>query len=334
MLDAVDRALVQALQLNGRASFTLIGSALGVSTQTVARRYRQLRATAGLRVVGLVDADRATAQRWIVRVTAAPQTAQDLAMALARRSDTAWVKLTSGGTEIFAVVQIAADGDGHALLLRDIPRTAGVTAVSAHLMLHTYIGGPTSWRSHTEPLDERQRSMLIPPRPAPGSGRDPVDTDGPLLAALHRDGRASLADLAAVTGWTPATVARRLADLQASGALFFDVDVDAAQLGASTVALLWMAVAPAHLDAVGTALAGHAELAVAAATTGPTNLLAQVMCADPAGLHHYLTHKLGALEAIRSIETAPVLRTLKATSPIAPVNRRPTRSRMELHQRA
>lgn len=327
MLDRIDRALVQALQINGRASFTLIGAALDVSTQTVARRYRQLRATAGLRVVGLVDSDHATAQRWIVRITAGPHTAQDIAMALARRSDTAWVKLTSGGTEIFAVIHIAAGGDGHSLLLHDIPRTAGVTAVSAHLMLHSYIGGPTSWRSHTDVLDERQRGLLAAPPQVQGSGRDPVEADGPLLAALQRDGRASLADLAAVTGWTPATAARRLADLQACGALFFDVDIDAAQLGASTVALLWMSVAPARLDEVGTALAGHEELAVAAATTGPTNLLAQVMCADPAGLHHYVTHKLGALEAIRTIETAPVLRTLKATSPITLPDRPAARRR-------
>lgn len=333
MLDHIDRALVQALQINGRASYTLIGAALGVSTQTVARRYRQLRATAGLRVVGLVDIHHDNTQRWIVRITAGPHTAPDVAMALARRSDAAWVKLTSGGTEIFSVIQVPI-GDDHSLLLRDIPRTAGVTAVSAHLMLHTYIGGPTSWRGHTDVLDERQRTLLAPPSPAPGSGRDPVEADRPLLAALQRDGRASLAALAAITGWTPATVARRLTDLQASGALFFDVDVDATHLGASTVALLWMSVAPAQVDAVGTALARHHELAVVAATTGPTNLLAQVMCTGPAELHRYLTRELGALAAIRTIETAPVLRTLKATSPITPPDRRSTRPRIDLHHRA
>ncbi|WP_281180184.1 hypothetical protein [Actinomadura hibisca] len=36
------------------------------------------------------------------------------------------------------------------------------------------------------------------------------------------------------------------------------------------------------------------------------------MCASPADLHHYLTRRLSALEQISTIETAPVLRTVKA----------------------
>jgi len=135
-----------------------------------------------------------------------------------------------------------------------------------------------------------------------------------LMAALQRDRRASLAELATTTGWSAATVARRLADLQAGGTVFFDLEVDAAALGATTHALLWMSVAPAHLDAVARELATHPELALVAATTGPANLVAHALCPDAAGLHHYLTRRLGALDAIHTLETAPVLRTLKAAA--------------------
>jgi DNA-binding Lrp family transcriptional regulator len=186
--------------------------------------------------------------------------------------------------------------------------------VSAHLMVHMYRGGPTTWRGREGVLDERQKRLLAPRRHDVAVTRD--DNDVALFAALQRDGRASFADLAKATGAAPATVARRLADLQAGGVLFFDVDVDDALYGVRTMALLWMSVAPAHLDDVATALAGHDELAVVAATTGPTNLMAQALCAGPGELHRYLTHRLGALEAIRTIETAPILRTVKATSPI------------------
>ena len=41
MLDQLDRQLVRALQLDPRAPFSLIAEVLGVSEQTVARRYRQ-----------------------------------------------------------------------------------------------------------------------------------------------------------------------------------------------------------------------------------------------------------------------------------------------------
>jgi DNA-binding Lrp family transcriptional regulator len=310
-LDAVDRALIHALHLDARAPFTKIGDVLGVSTQTVARRYRRLRAEASLRVVGLPDPQRAGQAEWMVRLTATPHTAQDLAHALARRADTAWIKLMSGGTEICVNVHTPAASD-HSLLLRDIPRTASVTAVSAHQLLHRYFGGPTAWLGRAQFLDAAQIAALTPE--FSGDGKPLTGDDDALMAALQRDGRASLAELATATGWSAATVARRLADLQAGGTVFFDLEIDPAPLGATTQALLWMAVAPAHLDRVAKTLAKHPELAIVAATTGPANLVAHALCPDAAALHHYLTHRLGALDAIRTLETAPVLRTIKAAA--------------------
>ena len=365
MLDEIDRGLLHALRIDGRAPFSRIGAVLGVSTQTVARRFRRLVADGGLRVAGLADPHRAGRAQWLARLTAAPQAAQDLARALARRDDTSWVRLASGGTEIVAVIT-TSPGEGHGLLLHDIPRTAGITAVSAHYLLHMYLGGPTAWRGHTKVLTPKQQQAIAPPPipdlPAPAYGADlpapaygptrlrprcrptgsaygagstgrsgPADrsgstdrsghrlrsSDGLLLAALGRDGRASLAELAKATGWSPATVARRLNDLQSSGAIYFDVDLDPAQLGVTTGALLWMSVAPAHLDKVANALAQHDELAFVAATTGRTNLTAHALSPDPDSLHHYLTHRLAAFPEITSLETAPVLRTVKSAAPFS-----------------
>ena len=315
MLDDLDRTLIHALHVDGRAPFNRIGAVLGVSTQTVARRYRKLRTEASLRVVGLPDPQHAGQARWLVRLTASPHTAQDLAQALARRTDTAWVKLTSGGTEIVVIIQTpATDPTSHPLLLHDIPRTASITAVSAHYLLHSYLGGPTPWRGRTRMLTEDQQRRL---RPAIEPGTHTLrDTDRDLLAALSVDGRASHADLATATGWSPVTVARRLHDLAAGGAIFYDVEVSPVLLGITTQALLWMAVTPARLDDVATTLASHDELAFVAATTGPTNLVAHALCADPAALHHYLTHRLATVDSIRTLETAPVLRTVKAVGPI------------------
>ncbi|MGP9017761.1 Lrp/AsnC family transcriptional regulator [Streptomyces sp. BR1] len=321
MLDEIDRALVHALHLDGRASFARIAAVLDVSTQTVARRYRRLRGEAGLRVVGLVDPAKAGLAQWMVRLSAVPRAAQDLAQALARREDTSWVKLASGGTEIVAIVHAP-----QSLLLREIPRTAGVTAVSAHYVLHMYLGGPTAWHGRARALDAEQQQALTPTgvlnKDVEASRALPAPADDHLLAALRHDGRATLAELATATGWSPATVARRITELRSGGALFFDVEVDGSQLGGGTQALLWMAVTPAHLDAVARELARHDELAFVAATTGPSNLVAQALCPDPAALHHYLTQRLGALEAIRTLETAPVLRTVKAAGPLAPMTSR------------
>lgn len=45
-LDPLDLKLLHALQIDGRAPFSRIAEVLGVSDQTVARRFRRLRTTA------------------------------------------------------------------------------------------------------------------------------------------------------------------------------------------------------------------------------------------------------------------------------------------------
>lgn len=318
MLDEIDRAVIHALQIDGRAPYSRIGEVLEVSTQTVARRYNRLRAEAGLRVAGLPDPQQAGRSQWFVRLTATPQAAQDLAGALARRPDTSWIKLASGGTEIMAIVH-TTPSDGNALLLHDIPRTAGITSVSAQHLLHLYVGGPTAWRGRAKSLTPEQEMTLRRATSALSGQARPLDAgDAKLLTALGEDGRATLADLAVRTGWSAATVARRLDELQHTGALFFDVDVDPAALGATTSAMLWLSVPPAHLDAVARALAEHDELAFVAATTGRTNLVTQVLCPNPAALHTYLTERLGAIDHITALETVPILRTVKAAAPFTP----------------
>jgi DNA-binding Lrp family transcriptional regulator len=322
MLDELDRALLHALHIDGRASFAQLATVLAVSPQTVSRRYDRLREQAALRVVGLPDPQLTGHEQWLLRLTTAPETALDLAHALVRRPDTSWVYLTGGGTEIVAVLETPlGTAHGHSLLLHELPPSVGLTAVSAHHLLHTYMGWRTPWRMSANALTPRQQLMLRTTRCAGEAASPSPDrcrhvrlspADHALMAALRHDGRATVGELADGTGWSPATVSRRLDQLRAGGTIFFDVEIDPAQLGGSVKVLLWMAVAPAHLDEVATTLAGHDELAFVAHTTGPTNLVAHALCQDTAALYHYLTHGLGSVEAIRTLETAPVLRTLKA----------------------
>ena len=321
MLDELDRGLVHALHLDGRAPFARIAQVLGVSTQTVTRRYQRLQRDAGLRVVALHGLDKPGATRWLVRLTAAPATAGELARSLARRTDTSWVRLTSGGTEIVTMVDVvhANDGSGApSLLLHDLPRTSSVTAVSAHALLHVYRGGPSAWPGRAQALSPEQQRQLRPPEPAHAATEHLRAPDEQrMIAVLRRDARAGYADLASACGQTAATAARHLARLRASGAIFFDVDIDDSHLGIGTRALLWLTVAPAYAERAGTALATHSELAFVAATTGTTNIVAQALTPDPAALHGYLTGPLAALPGVHTVESAPVLLTLKGAGPRA-----------------
>ncbi|MGW2863251.1 Lrp/AsnC family transcriptional regulator [Streptomyces sp. NPDC001205] len=310
--DELDRRLAHALQIDGRAPFSAIAEALGVSDRTIARRYARLRSAGVVRVLCGVDSTALGAVLWFLRVRCAPAASLPVAEALAGRPDTSWVSLTSGGTEVTCVVRAESEADSEALLLAKLPRTPRVEGVTAHSVLHAFYGGPDNLVGKLGSLDaeaiERLRPPPMPHRPGPVRLDD---GDRKLLAVLATDGRAGLEQLAKATGWSPSTVRRRMTELREHGVLYLDIDVDWRMFGMRARALLWLSVAPAHLEEAGQALAGHPEIAFAAATTGPTNLYASVVCADQRELYRYLTTRVAALPAITHLETAPVIRSVK-----------------------
>src|SRR5580693_4038072 len=103
-LDVLDRRIIQALYVDPRAPFSRLSEVLGSSEQTIARRYRRLFDSRVVRVVGQLNSQRLGRSDWAVRIRCAPGFAPTLAARLAEHPDTAWVQLTSGGTEIFSTI--------------------------------------------------------------------------------------------------------------------------------------------------------------------------------------------------------------------------------------
>jgi DNA-binding Lrp family transcriptional regulator len=312
-IDELDRQVIHALQINGRSGYREIGTVLGVSDQTVARRYRRLRAEAGVRVVGLPNPIELGYETWLIRLRATPDSALPIARALARRPDTGWVSITSGGTEVVGNVRVPASADRETLLLQKLPRTPRVASVSAHCVIHQFVGGAVGPDLHGHALTAEQIAALTPARTAPGDqpAAHLTPTDTPLLEALARDGRLSFAELAATTGWPESTTRRRVQELFESGSLYTDVEIDPELYGLRAPMLLWLAVAPSRVAAVGAALREHQEIVFAAATTGPTNVQALAICRDMPEFYRYLTEKLGSLDGVERVESEPLLRNIK-----------------------
>jgi DNA-binding Lrp family transcriptional regulator len=319
MSDLLDTKLLHALQLDGRAPFSTIAEVLGVSDQTIARRYSRLHDARRLRVRGLSDAERLRDTRWIVRVQCTPNAAAAAADALALRPDTSWISLTSGGTEIVCVVRTASGEQDNRLLLQTLPRNRFVVAMTAHCVLHTFFGDPTGLINKLGSLSRTQIARLRrPPIAADGEPVSLSAVDRKLFALLEDDGRATFAELAAATDTSQTTVRRRIAELRANGTLYFDVDFDQALLDLHVRAMLWLSVAPSQLAAVGKALAAHPETAYVAATTGASNLYASVVCADTSALYTYLTTRIAGLTGIERVETVPIVRSVKRSGLLGP----------------
>ncbi|MFF5473902.1 Lrp/AsnC family transcriptional regulator [Streptomyces achromogenes] len=308
--DLLDLQLLSALEVDGRAPFSRIAAVLGVSDRTIARRYRRLCAEGGLRVVVLRDAARLGEDQWMLRLRCAPDGAAVIADALARRPDTYWIGLCSGGTEIACITRPRSPGDHDDLLLGKLPRTPSVVEIRAQQLLHRFYGGPVGWLPRFGALDADQIAALRPGLPEPGPARLEPE-DAPLLAVLERDGRAGYPELQRATGRSESALRRRLSALTASGAVYVDAEYDTAVLGFPKKAMLWITTSPGALDSVGRTLAGHDEVAFASATAGPSQIAATVVVRDTAALYAYLSGPLGRLEGVRHVEATPILRGVK-----------------------
>jgi len=341
MIDDLDRQLAQCLGVDGRASFSAVAEVLGVSDQTVARRYRRLRTSGVLRVVGLPSPKTGGGASWFVRMRCVPGSGEAIAANLARRADTAWVQLLSGDTEVLCALRGEARDGSEALLAR-LPRSSRIVAVTAYSRLHMFTGGPDAQAFLQVLPDDRVAPLRRASHggfPAAGGsgqaggsagpaadgggsagetgGGEAGELDAALFQALAVDGRTSYAELAAATGWSETRVRRRMDQLRDAGALYFDLEGDWAAFGFRASAWLWMSVPLSHLASVGTALAKFPEVAYATATTGPANLAACVICRDEAELYGFLTAKAGSLPGVERVEIAPIIRTVKQASPVA-----------------
>ncbi|MEU3572090.1 Lrp/AsnC family transcriptional regulator [Kitasatospora sp. NPDC036755] len=307
VLDTLDRRLVCALQVDGRAEPGRIAEVLGVSARTVTRRLGRMRQAGVLRVVRLPDVEDAAVGALLLRVRVLSGRVDTIAQALADRSDVPFVDVMLGGHEVGAVMLTDA-GSRDRLLYGRLPATGAVTETTTHAVLHAFADAG-QWRAGY--LTEEEAAALAGPVPARPAAPPPLDgLDRALLARLAEDARQSHAALAAAVGAPESTVRRRLHRLDGAGLLRTHATVDPRLLGMAVDANLWVDVPPGRIAEVGAALARHPRVHGVFATSGPTNLLATVFCPDHGELYRFLTDTLGPLGAARA-ETTITARAVK-----------------------
>ncbi|MQA10542.1 MAG: AsnC family transcriptional regulator [Pseudonocardiaceae bacterium] len=312
----LDRRIVGALQLNGRASWSAIAKHVGASESTVLRRVGQLAGRGQLRVIGVVDVLRCgLGVPVLIRLHCRPGTTEAVSAEIAARPDTRYASVLSGSADCAAEVVLPSHRDISRLVLDELPASERLTDSETLTVMRTFTsahdwnpgvldddavrelrGGETRpfeehfWERAPERLDELELAII---------------------AALGEDGRMSFKELARQVGSSESTSARRVDSLVRRGCLRFRTLAEPELLGFNVEFMLWLSVLPAQLDEAGRQLASDPNTKYLSATTGRYNLVGQVSLRHYGELYRYTTDVIGALPGLRASDITLQLRTLK-----------------------
>ena len=224
-LGELDRRIVRALQLNGRASWRRIATALDVSESTVTRRGQQLLADRTVAVTGVLDHLRTGLGISVyVRLRARPGRSLDVARSVAAEARPRFVTVTIGSFDVAAevvvetprdIINVIAQLDG----IDDVLETESMVVTRKFSAFEEWNPGGLSGQAvdllrHTADVtDYAHRAWIEPERL--------TDQEFAIAQVLAADGRATYSAIAAKLGMSESTVGRRVESLVERGCLRF-----------------------------------------------------------------------------------------------------------------
>ncbi|MEV6825144.1 AsnC family transcriptional regulator [Amycolatopsis sp. NPDC051102] len=123
MFDLIDTQILHALQCSPRAAFRRVGQLIGVSEQTVARRYGAMRGDGVVRVLARSAPAAHRHDEWVARIRCRPDRVDAVADALARRPEVSFAHITSGGAEVMCLLRAGGAAGGNDVLLQQLPKS-------------------------------------------------------------------------------------------------------------------------------------------------------------------------------------------------------------------
>lgn len=139
-------------------------------------------------------------------------------------------------------------------------------------------------------------------------------TDARILAALQRDGRQTVTELAAAVGLSATPCARRLARLEAEGIIQgYSARVDQARIGLPVSVFIQVELESQSKDAIDAferAVRGFDRVMECHLMTGSRDILMRVIAADLTDFDRFLEEKLMRVPGIRSTRSSFALRTM------------------------
>ncbi|NED94555.1 Lrp/AsnC family transcriptional regulator [Phytoactinopolyspora alkaliphila] len=311
VLDEMDRQIVAALQIHGRATWQQIARAVGTSDTTVSRRAQRLFSDGVVRVVASTDPLRCgSGYPVMMQVRCHVGQSPRVAAELAKRPDVRFIALVTGSFDIVLELIVASQRELARVLFNGIEAIEGISStVTENVIAHYKVAHVWSHGTLDEPAAEslaEARGPIVETEPAPLDERDRA-----LVELLGTDARLSFAGLAGQLGMSESMAKRRVSTLVREGRVRFTTVVRPELLGYQVEAFCWLDVDLRHLDDAARTLAARPEVRYVAGTAGYTDLTCEAVLRDHADLHRFTTEVLANLPGLRRTEIGLELVTLK-----------------------
>jgi DNA-binding Lrp family transcriptional regulator len=287
LLSETDLELIDALQINPRATWAQLGDVLGADPVTVARRWQRLTSAGeAWATVALGRRQLHTMSVAFLELDCEAGAAVEVSDSLAGAGHLISVQHVAGRYDLWVIAVAASLPRLADHLLTGLPQLPGVRKVRTHMATRVF-DASRRWRLRVLP---RGSAAALGPDLAPAESTRPMDDlDRRLFSALSVDGRAPYPELAERVGTTARTVQRRLARLVATGDIDFRCDLARPLAGWHAAAVLWLEMPDDLLEATGRALLDWPEARTCAAIAGSSNMLLTVGLHGVSDLHPLVT---------------------------------------------
>ncbi|TCK21482.1 Lrp/AsnC family transcriptional regulator [Pseudonocardia endophytica] len=308
-----DMALVHALQVHPRASWSGLAPVLDAAPVTLARRWQRLRDAGYAWVTSYPVVGAESMQVALVEVDCAPGRLDEVAAALDSEPSVMTIEHAARGRDLLLTVNARSFHALSALVLDHLGRVPGVASTRTHLAAGVHVEG-SRWR--LDALDGGQADAVRSLRQA-DSPRAPVAVDlfgdvyGPIVRELGADGRAGAAEVAARLGRPASTVRRQLSTLVRSEKLVFRCEVAQLLTRWPICVTWWIRLPTADVGDAVQRVRADQRVRLCLSLTGPANFLVTAWThtlPELVALQSQLEHALPVAEIV---DTSVILRTRK-----------------------
>ncbi|MEV6683140.1 AsnC family transcriptional regulator [Streptomyces erythrochromogenes] len=153
------------------------------------------------------------------------------------------------------------------------------------------------------------------------------DVDHAVLKALHRNPRATFAEVAAAVGTHERTVGRRLDRMLATGQVFFAAGLVPEYLGEGITAEVSVRCAPGSVREVAASLAARPEARSVEVATGSLEVFTELHVSGHAELLELVDGVVGRVHGVVDVTSSLMLQLLMTASDWAPYDDEPTEVR-------